>query len=161
MVLAQFTGIGLQKDNDAFVKYDENSGEYQDSTYAGNENIHTDSLAVYKPAYNNYHIKCDNDAVLQVVSVFAIGYAQHFVANSGGDQSITNSNSNFGAASLISKGYKRDSFSRDDVGFLTHIIPPRQITTSDTNIEFPAIDVEQTVTQAVGTSTTCLSLIHI
>ena len=155
MVLAQFTGIGLQKDNNAFVKYDETSGEYQDSTYAGNENIHTDSLAVYKPAYNNYHIKCDNNAVLQVVSVFAIGYSQHFVAKSGGDQSITNSNSNFGAKSLVSSGYRRDSFTRDDVGFITHIIPPKEITNSDTNIEYSAIDVGQTVTQAVGSATTC------
>ena len=155
MVLAQFTGIGLQKDNSAFVKYDENSGEYQDSTYVGNENIHTDSLAVYKPAYNNYHIKCNNNAVLQIVSVFAIGYAQHFVAKSGGDQSITNSNSNFGAKSLIAQGYRRDSFSRDDVGYVTHVIPPKEITDSDTNIEFTAIDVSQTVAQAVGSSTTC------
>jgi len=155
MVLAQFTGIGLQKDNNAFVKYDETSGAYQDSTYAGNENIHSDSLAVYKPAYNNYHIKCDNNAVLQVVSVFAIGYSQHFVAKSGGDQSITNSNSNFGASSLISSGYRRDSFTRDDVGYITHVIPPKEITNSDTNIEYTAIDVGQTVTQAVGTSTTC------
>ena len=153
MVLAQFTGIGLQKDNNAFVKYDETTGEYQDSTSV--ENLHTDSLAVYKPTYSNYHIKCDNNAVLQIVSVFAIGYAEHFVAESGGDQSITNSNSNFGAKSLIARGYRRDSFSRDDVGYITHYIPPKEITTSDTNIEFNAIDVGQTVTQAVGSATTC------
>ena len=155
MVLAQFTGIGLQKDNNAFVKYDKTSGAYQDSTYAGNENIHTDSLAVYKPTYANYHIKCSNNAVLQIVSVFAIGYAEHFVAESGGDQSITNSNSNFGAKSLTAAGYRRDAFSRDDVGYITHFIPPKEITTGDSNIEFTAIDVSQTVTQAVGSATTC------
>jgi len=154
MVLAQFTGIGLQKDNNAFVKYDTNSGTYKDSTYAGNENIHSDSEAVYKPAYTNYHIKCSNNAVLQVVSVFAIGYAEHFVTETGGDQSITNSNSNFGAKSLISDGYRRDSFSRDDVGYITHYIPPKEITTSDTNIEFAAIDVSKTVTNSVGVGTT-------
>ena len=155
MVLAQFTGIGLQKDNNAFVKYDKTSGTYQDSTYAGNENIHTDSLAVYKPTYSNYHIRCSNNAVLQIVSVFAIGYAEHFVADSGGDQSITNSNSNFGAKSLIAQGYRRDSFDRDDVGYITHVIPPKQITNTDTNIEFDSIDVSQTVAQAVGSATTC------
>ena len=36
-------------------------------------------------------------AVIQAVSVFAVGFADHFVALSGGDQSITNSNSNFGS----------------------------------------------------------------
>ncbi len=35
-----------------------------------------------------------NDAFIQVVSVFAIGYTFHFDTRSGGDASITNSNSN-------------------------------------------------------------------
>ena len=145
MVVAQFTGIGLQKDDNAFVKYDQNSGTYKDSTYAGNANIHSDSLAIYKPAYSNYHIKCNNNAVLQIVSVFAIGYAEHFVAESGGDQSITNSNSNFGAKSLIAHGFRRDAFSRDDVGYITHIIPPKEIVNSTTNIEYTSIDITTTV----------------
>ena len=145
MVVAQFTGIGLQKDDNAFVKYDQTSGTYKDSTYAGNANIHSDSLAIYKPAYSNYHIKCTNNAVLQIVSVFAIGYAEHFVAESGGDQSITNSNSNFGAKSLIAHGFRRDAFSRDDVGYITHIIPPKEIVDSTTNIEYTSIDITTTV----------------
>ena len=145
MVVAQFTGIGLQKDDNAFVKYDKTSGTYKDSTYAGNANIHSDSLAIYKPAYSNYHIKCNNNAVLQIVSVFAIGYAEHFVAESGGDQSITNSNSNFGAKSLIAHGFRRDAFARDDVGYITHIIPPKEIANSTTNIEYTSIDITTTV----------------
>ena len=153
MVVAQFTGIGLQKDNNAFVKYSVTSGEYADSTTL--DNLHTDSKAVYKPVYSNYHIKCNNDAVLQVVSVFAIGYSEHFLAEDGGDQSITNSNSNFGSRALIADGYRRDAFTRDDVGYITHVIPPKEITTDDSNLEFNAIDVSQTVTQAVGSSTTC------
>jgi len=145
MVVAQFTGIGLQKDNNAFVKYDPNSGTYKDATFAGNENIHTDSLAVYKPTYENYHIKCSNNSFLQIVSVFAIGFAHHFVGETGGDQSITNSNSNFGAKSLIASGFRKDAFPRDDVGYITHIIPPKELTTPTTNIEFDAIDVTTTV----------------
>jgi hypothetical protein len=131
MVVAQFTGIGLQKDDNAFVKYDPNSGTYKDTTFAGNENIHTDSLAVYKPTYENFHIKCSNNSFLQVVSVFAIGFAQHFVGETGGDQSITNSNSNFGAKSLIASGFRKEAFPRDDVGYITHIIPPKELTTSN------------------------------
>ncbi len=145
MVVAQFTGIGLQKDVNAFVKYDPNSGIYKDSTFVGNENINSDSLAVYKPTYENYHIKCSNNSFLQIVSVFAIGFAQHFIAETGGDQSITNSNSNFGAKSLIASGFRKDAFPRDDVGYITHIIPPKELTTSFTNIEFDAIDVAATV----------------
>ena len=109
MVVAQFTGIGLQKDDNAFVKYNTTSGLYEDNTVSGNENIHTDSRARFKPEYENYHIKCSNDSFIQVVSVFAIGYALHFVTESGGDQSITNSNSNFGAKSLVSSGFRVDT----------------------------------------------------
>ena len=60
-------------------------------------NRYLNSNAIYKPDYENFHIKASNDAVIQDVSIFAIGYAQHFVSDTGGDQSVTNSNSNFGA----------------------------------------------------------------
>jgi hypothetical protein len=152
MVLAQFTGIGLQKDKNAFVKYDTSSGEYRDASFAGNENINTDSLAVFKPAYRNFHIKTINDAYIQNVSIFAIGYAEHFSSDTGGDQSINNSNSNFGSKALVAQGFKRNAFPRDDVGYITHIIPPKQIETTETSIEFDAIDVYQTTVGVASTS---------
>ena len=151
MVVAQFTGIGLQKDKNAFVKYDESSGEYKDTAFAGNENINSDSLAVFKPSYRNYHIKASNNAFIQNVSIFAIGYAEHFSAESGGDMSITNSNSNFGAKSLVASGFRKEAFSRDDVGYLTHIIPPRQLESTTNSVEFNSIDVLRTVGIASNT----------
>ena len=156
MVVAQFTGIGLQKDDNAFVIYDSTTGTYQDSAVPGNENLSTNSRSVFKPSYANFHIKASNDAFIQNVSVFAIGFAEHFVADSGGDMSITNSNSNFGAKALVSTGYRKDAFSQDDVGYITHIIPPKEITTQTTSIEFNAIDVATTV--GVGTTTERLYL---
>ena len=158
MVVAQYTGIGLQKDNNAFVKYDKDSGEYKDSTFAGNENINSDSKAVYKPSYKNDHIKATNDAVIQCVSVFAIGYSEHLTVSSGGDLSVTNSNSNFGSKSLVAQGFKKDAFARDDVGYLTHIIPPKQIETSTLAVEFDAIDVNKTDSVAGIGSTSRLYL---
>ena len=145
MVVAQFTGIGLQKDDNAFVKYNTSSGLYEDNTVSGNENIHTDSRARFKPEYENFHIKCSNDSFIQVVSVFAIGYALHFVAENGGDLSITNSNSNFGAKSLVSSGFRTDTYPRDDVGYITHIIPPKEFQIAETALEFASIDVTKTV----------------
>ena len=85
MVLAQFTGIGLQKDNNAFVKYNSTSGTYEDKTATGNSNLESDSRARYKPAYANFHIKATNNSILQAVSCFAIGYAHHFITESGGE----------------------------------------------------------------------------
>jgi hypothetical protein len=148
MVVAQFTGIGLQKDDKAFLKYDSTAGRYKDYTYPGNDNLHTDSRSVYKPEYQNYHIKASNNAFLQLVSIFAIGYAAHFVAESGGDHSITNSNSNFGAKSLVASGYRKESFYKDDVGYITHIIPPKDLETVEGSVEFLPIDVNATISAA-------------
>ena len=86
----------MQKDDLAFVKYNETTGLYDDQGSLGNSSIlHLDSRAIYKPEYENTHIKISNDAIVQAVSIFAIGYAKHFECINGGDISLTNSNSNF------------------------------------------------------------------
>jgi len=145
MVVAQFTGIGLQKDDNAFVKYNSTTGIYEDNTVSSNEILSTDSRSVYKPSYKNFHVKCSNNSVIQAVSIFAIGFAEHFVSESGGDQSITNSNSNFGARALIADGFRKEAFTQDDVGYITHIIPPKEVSLTESAIEFDSIDVLKTL----------------
>ena len=142
VVVAQFTGISLQKDNNAFVKYDETTGTYIDSTKV--PSLYSNSLSRYKPSYESYHIKASNDAFIQCVSIFAIGYSQHFEADSGGDMSITNSNSNFGAKSLLARGFRNTRFIRDDLGYISHFIPPKEIENSEIAIEFNSIDISKT-----------------
>ena len=97
MVLAQYTGIALQKDDRAFVGSNLSSGIVQ--TNAEGNNYHIDPTSEYRDDWRHFHIKASNDGFLQVVSVFAVGNADHFLAESGGDMSITNSNSNFGNCS--------------------------------------------------------------
>jgi hypothetical protein len=145
MVVAQFTGIGLQKDDRAFIRYNETTGTYEDSSVPGNQNLSTDSRSVFKPTYRNFHIKATNDAYVQNVSVFAIGFAEHFVSDKGGDSSITNSNSNFGAKALVSTGFRNNAFPQDDYGFISHVIPPKELPTNEVAIEFSSIDVSSTV----------------
>ena len=143
MVVAQYTGIGLQKDDNAFVKYDSTTGTYLDSSSV--DNLHSDSRARFKPAYENFHIKAVNNAYLQLVSVFAIGFAEHFSVDSGGDFSINNSNSNFGAKALSATGFRAQAFPQDDIGYITHIIPPKEIESSEVSIDYLGIDVSKTV----------------
>ena len=145
MMVGQFTGIGLQKDDNAFLVYNSNNGTYQDNTVPGNETISTNSKAIFKPSYENFHIKSINEAFIQTVSVFAIGYAEHFSVETGGDMSVTNSNSNFGAKSLVSSGFRRSAFSQDDLGYITHIIPPKEISNQEIKIEYKSIDVNRTI----------------
>ena len=49
---------------------------------------HLDPLAIYRNGWEQCHIKASNDAILQIVSVFAIGYNKHFAMLSGADASI-------------------------------------------------------------------------
>ena len=145
MVVAQFTGIGLQKDDNAFVKYNQakpSTGTYDDKTSV--DNISNDSNARYKPSYRNFHVKVSNNSFIQAVSIFAIGFSEHFVTENGGDISLTNSNSNFGANALTSVGFRTDTFSQDNQGYITHIIPPKQVPLTESSIEFSSIDVTQT-----------------
>ena len=130
MVVAQFTGLSLQKDDRAFVRYNASTGNYDVAT-AG-DGAHLDGFAEYRKDWGHEHIKCSNDSFIQAVSVFAVGYAGHFIALSGGDMSITNSNSNFGNTALRSAGFKAKAFSKDKAGAVTHIIPPKSLSVIST-----------------------------
>ena len=165
MVVAQFTGISLQKDDRAFVKYSPSARDYSDSialaaeyggALSGNSSskgtvYHSDSSAIYRSGWETCHIKISNDAILQIVSVFAIGYNKHFECMSGGDASITNSNSNFGQLSLVSGGFKKEAFGKDDKSYITHIIPPRAITSSEENVDWLTLDITNTLAIADNT----------
>ena len=166
MVVAQFTGVSLQKDDRAFVKYDKTSRGYAginitkqtgadlsngSSSTDPNQIYHLDSNAVYRQGWEQTHIRITNDAILQIVSVFAIGYNKHFSIESGGDASITNSNSNFGQLSLVADGFKKEAFAKDNRAFITNVIPPRSTNEPEENIDWLSIDVG--VTTSAGDPT--------
>jgi hypothetical protein len=156
MVVAQFTGVSLQKDDRAFVKYFPDSRTYigndatkvtgatlstQSSSTSTNTAYHLDSEAIYRSGWNTSHIKVSNDGFIQVVSVFAIGFSKHFDSETGGDLSITNSNSNFGQISLNSEGFRKEAFAKDNNTFITNIITPRSIVETQKEIDWISIDV--------------------
>ena len=170
MVVAQYTGISLQKDEDAYWQPHNKTGKvYTDSltpTFETGDSItnvasadesvsnrgpiFADPDAEYKHDWRHFHIKASNGSFIQVVSVFAVGYADQFLAISGGDMSITNSNSNFGQITLRAAGskFKSDPPSRN--GKITALIPPRGIQSSSRNVEFYPIDTDNTWEHNLG-----------
>ena len=165
IVVAQFTGISLQKDDRAFVKYNSSSRKFESitinlakgaalpkesSSLDPNKVYHLDSNAVYRTGWKTAHIAMKNDAIMQIVSVFAIGFNRHFSAESGSDASVTNSNSNFGQIALTSDGFKNVAFSKDDTAFISNIITPKAITGEPVNVDWQAFDVG--LTTSVGIS---------
>ena len=147
MVVAQFTGISLQKDDRAFVLYNPSTGNYE--AQAAGSGAHINGLCKYRKGWRHAHIKASNDAFIQVVSVFAVGFGDHFFSDSGGDLSITNSNSNFGNTSLRSTGFKAAGFTKDKAGQITHIIPPKDISdVAEVSINWVTFDITKIRTAA-------------
>ena len=116
MVCANFTGVSLQKDMSCWQVYSSgawanlvnNAAGYE--TYIGTSpnNVRMD------PDRLSRHISAINNAVIQEVSVFAIGQGIHHFTDLGGEVTITNSNSSFGGCSALSKGYKTFAFPQDE-----------------------------------------------
>jgi hypothetical protein len=150
MVVAQFTGISLQRDSNCFWQPKAADGVATQTTNptTGEEKtqlpIYADPDAEYKQGCRHFHIKATDSAFIQVVSVFAVGYADQFLAESGGDMSITNSNSNFGQISLRAVGHQFESFEPANQGRITALVPPRGIDNSLQTFEISGIDARTT-----------------
>jgi hypothetical protein len=136
MVIAQYTGVSLQKDDRAFIRYDEFSNTWNQAPLTdafATTPYHIKGDAYWKDDWRNFHVKASDDSFIQCVSIFAVGFADHFLMESGGDMSITNSNSNFGNTSLHAIGFKGFAFNQDKGGYITDIIPPKLLSTLNVN----------------------------
>ena len=105
LVTAQFTGVSLQNDQNAYEIYIEAVDGWREPKNF-QEVIDTDPNNVrMKPEWGHFHIRATNRAVIQEVSVFCIGQNVHHWTRSGGEITVTNSNSNFGHVAALSEGY--------------------------------------------------------
>ena len=145
MVVAQYTGVSLQKDDRAFIRYDEFTNTWNQAPLTSafaSVPYHTKGDAYWKDDWRNFHIRASEDAFIQCVSVFAVGFHDHFLMESGGDMSITNSNSNFGNTSLHATGFKNFAFNQDKGGYITDIIPPKVVNeTKETKIQYYTLNI--------------------
>ena len=88
VVMAQFTGVSLQKDLRCWDKYDGTTDSWIAdgtgfATYS--DYIQQDPNNVrYRKGYESAHIVARSDAFIQEVSVFAIGQSYHHLALNGG-----------------------------------------------------------------------------
>jgi hypothetical protein len=118
MVAAQFTNVSLQTDLRAWECYDNNNWipiiDYDSyiknvdinnlrTTISGSKNWVT---GTYDVDWRSFGFKCINNAIIQEVSCFVIGDSIHHWTASGGEATITNSNSNFGQTAFLSDGYR-------------------------------------------------------
>ena len=107
LVCAQFTGVSLQRDINAWEKYQSNKTWGKLNNYNDYINKSPDDVRM-RPGWTSFHIRAINNAVIQEVSVFAIGHGVHHWVESGGECTITNSNSNFGGTAALAEGYNSE-----------------------------------------------------
>lgn len=132
-VAAQYTIISLQTDPNAFTSAPTTDGEVGGQRYKGTR--YTDTVDYRHAGYS-----VSNGAYSQLVSCFCIGVAQHYLAKSGGEFSITNSTSNFGDVSLFADGYNGEgtnygAFPPDVNHTWLSVKPPLPIGNEVTNIQ--------------------------
>jgi hypothetical protein len=152
MVTAQFTQTVLQKDKRAYQKWNGSATERRWVPLALNDQYFDLTPALYSdyvqgvspadrepannsvrynPGWRNFGFRASNDAFVQIVSCFCIGNAEGYKVESGGDLSITNSNTNFGEIAMSAYGF-RQSASIPDSGFtFESVIPPKPLTSAN------------------------------
>lgn len=136
MVTANFTQVSLQTDPNCFDEGTYYADPPSNELEGGAKRYKQSAADPFK--YRNIGFRGNNDAVIQIVSCFVIGNSDHFVADGGGDLSITNSCSDFGDYSLKAIGFKTKAFSQDEGSpsgsyggtRLLSIIPPKPLTYS-------------------------------
>ena len=132
MVVAQFTGVSLQNDYRCWQQYSGGSwGNISD--FAAYKAADPDDIRM-DPNRRSFHVRAVNRAVIQEVSVFAIGQGIHHWTQSGGELTITNSNSNFGGCAGLSQGYQEEAAVQDSGFSATHQRVPSDLTEETNNI---------------------------
>jgi len=122
MVVAQFTGVSLQRDMDNWELY---TGNQWRKVQNYDEYINADPNDVRpRPGYKSFHVRAVNKAVIQEVSVFAIGQAIHHWTESGGELTITNSNSNFGGCAALAEGFRDEAVPADKGWYTVSVRSP-------------------------------------
>ena len=110
VVMAQFTGVSLQRDLQCWQRFSGGGGRH--CQLSGLHRPDPDDLRMH-PDRRSFHIRAANRCVIQEVSDFAIGQGVHHWVESGASISITNSNSNFGGVAALAEGFQADSFPQD------------------------------------------------
>ncbi len=129
-VMAQYTGVSLQSDMDNWELY---SGKKWGAMPNYDTYISSSPNDVRaKVERRSFHIRAVNEAVIQEVSVFAIGQAIHHQVESGGEITITNSNSNWGGCAALAIGAHDRAFPVDrfhKVKFIERALDPIEYAT--------------------------------
>lgn len=136
VVTSHFTGVSLQTDLTCWQRYNSSTKTWVNSisNYESFISLNPNNVRM-DPSKRSFHLRSKNGAFIQAVSVFAIGHGVHHWAASGGEISVTNSNSSFGGCAAIADGYKSEAFSADRDWNVSEIRVASDISDKTNNIQ--------------------------
>lgn len=111
-VMANFTGVSLQKDMTCWQKYNGsgnwvNVTDYADYIAQSPDNIRSN------PLRRSIGVGAVNEAFIQKVSIFDIGEAVQSFTDTGGEIDSNNGNSSFGGCAGLARGYRASALPQD------------------------------------------------
>ncbi len=132
-VLANYTGVSLQKDMANWQKYSAGSWvavtNYADYISQTPDNIRAN------PARRSIGVAAINEAFIQKVSIFDIGEAVQSFVDTGGEIDSNNGNSSFGGCAGLAKGYRAAALPQDKSWQISAIRVPLSVEAKTGNVQ--------------------------
>lgn len=133
-VVANFTGVSLQKDMTCWQKYNSSGSwvnvvDYSDYIAQSPDNVRTN------PLRRSVGIGAINEAFIQKVSIFDIGEAAQSFCDTGGEIDSNNGNSSFGGCAGLARGYRAAALPQDRNWQISAIRVPLSLEAKSGNIQ--------------------------
>lgn len=132
-VLANYTGVSLQKDMANWQKYFAGSWvavtNYADYISQTPDNIRAN------PARRSIGVAAINEAFIQKVSIFDIGEAVQSLVDTGGEIDSNSGNSSFGGCAGLAKGYRAAALPQDRFWQISAIRVPLSVEAKTGNVQ--------------------------
>lgn len=148
-VLANYTGVSLQKDMANWQKYSAgnwvNVTNYADYIAQAPDNIRAN------PARRSIGVAAINEAFIQKVSIFDIGEAVQSFVDTGGEIDSNNGNSSFGGCAGVAKGYRAAALPQDKSWQISAIRVPLSVEAKIGNIQRLYLGTVSAITSSVIT----------
>ena len=124
-----------------FIRYNNVSGTFDDSTSVSN--LHSDSsqslnlIFIITESKQRMMLRLNSTVVLH-------WWLPTHLFREWSESLLQIWTSNFGQSSMRSRGFTDSSTTREDTGYISHIISPRTNLNNPVNLEWDQIDVERT-----------------
>jgi len=154
-VIANYTGVSLQKDMTCWQKY--SGGNWVSVSNYADYIAQTPDNVRPNPARRSIGVAAINEAFIQKVSIFDIGEAVQSFVDAGGEIDSNNGNSSFGGCAGLAKGYRAAALPQDKSWQVAAIRVPLSPEFKSGNIQRIQLGVVSAISSSTITLTTALA----